>query len=812
MEARALIARTVERYLTGIVPLAALSGLLLAALLMMHAATQNSALFGRVYSLLLLVNVLGIVLLLGIILLNIYRLMEQHRARALGSRLTLRLLVMFVLLSVLPVTVVFFFSVQTLNRGIDNWFDVKVERALDDALLLGRSALEATKQDMVKNAQAMSQELELIPTDARGTRTLLSALNSLREQYGVTELTLFSQDGKILASAVEAAPESGTFVPNRPRDTILAQVRQGLAYANLDATGKSGLQLRVVVPVYGREVGSPVRMLQVLQTLAPRYAKLGESVQSAFADYEKLVYLRGPLKFGFTLTLSLVALLTMLVAVWAAIFSARRVVAPIRDLAEATRAVADGDYRKQIPVTSRDEIGILVESFNEMTRRIHRAQTQIKRSQQEAELQRAYLETVLTHLSSGVLSFDARAALTTHNAAAGQILGADFKAGEGRPLTWMHETYPHLEGFVANLAHAFETDQPEWQAQVALNANNQPRMLIVRATRLPAIGGRPGGYVVVFDDATALIQAQRDAAWGEVARRMAHEIKNPLTPIQLSAERIRHKYLKKLPDEERETLDRATRTIVEQVESLKSLVNAFSDYARGGGMRSGPVRLNDLIRDVVELYRSEINVEEVSARAKQPKSGADVVPLRHASPKGAGKAVTLRLELESRLPAISADAGRLRQVLHNLLLNARDALAGRARPLVRLCTRTLAGKGAGFVELRVEDNGPGFPETMLGRLFEPYVTSKEKGTGLGLAVVKRIVEEHGGGIAAENLAEGGACVTIRLPVAQAAPETAEGRTTPGADNARDDGGRTGSGTTVEEAGQRREQLPERLPK
>ncbi|MBI3576396.1 MAG: HAMP domain-containing protein [Gammaproteobacteria bacterium] len=790
MEVRALIARAVERYFTGIVPLAVLSSLLLAALMMMHAATQNSALFGRVYSLLLLVNVLGIVLLLGMILLNIYRLMEQHRARALGSRLTLRLLVMFVLLSVLPVTVVFVFSIQTLNRGIDNWFDVKVERALDDALLLGRSALEATKQDLVKNAQAMGQELELIPTDARGARTLLSALNNLREQYGVTELTLFSQDGKILASAVEAAPESGTFVPNRPRDAVLAQVRQGLAYANLDATGKSGLQLRVVVPIYGREVGSPVRMLQVLQTLAPRYAKLGESVQSAFADYEKLVYLRGPLKFGFTLTLSLVALLTMLVAVWAAIFSARRVVAPIRDLAEATRAVADGDYRKQIPVTSRDEIGILVESFNEMTRRIHRAQTQIKRSQQEAELQRAYLETVLTHLSSGVLSFDARAALATHNAAAGQILGADLKAGEGRPLTWMHETYPHLEGFVGSLAHAFETDQPEWQAQVALttprteevgqrrerlpSANNQPRMLIVRATRLPAIGGRPGGHVVVFDDATALIQAQRDAAWGEVARRMAHEIKNPLTPIQLSAERIRHKYLKKLPDEERETLDRATRTIVEQVESLKSLVNAFSDYARAGGKQSRPVKLNDLIRDVVELYRGEANVEEVSARARKSKGGADIVPLRRASSRGAGKAVTLRLELESRLPTISADAGRLRQVLHNLLLNARDALTGRPRPLVRLSTRALVEKGASFVELRVEDNGPGFPEAMLGRLFEPYVTSKEKGAGLGLAVVKRIVEEHGGGIAAENLAEGGAGVTIRLPVAQAGTQPASG--------------------------------------
>ncbi len=774
MEIRALIRRFADRYLTGILPLAVLSGLLLAALLMMHAASQNSAIFGRIYSLLLLVNVLGIALLLALILLNVYRLIEQYRARVLGTRLTIRLLVMFVGLAVLPVTVVFFFSIQTLNRGIDQWFDVKIEQALDDALALGRSALEATKQDLTKNAQAMAQELELIPTGARGQRTLLTALNNLREQYGVTELTLFSQDGKILASAGEAGPEAGSLVPNRPRDTILSQARQGLTYAALDASGKSGLQLRVVVPVYGREVGSPVRVLQALQTLAPRYAKLGESVQTAFADYEKLVYLRGPLKFGFTLTLSLIALLTMLVAVWAAMFSARRVVAPIRDLAEATRAIADGDYRKQIPVTSRDEIGILVESFNEMTRRIHRAQSQIKRAQQETETQRTYLETVLTHLSSGVLSFDARGQLQTHNAAAGQILGADLGAGVEHSPGWLRETYPHLAPFAEALAHAFEQGQPEWQVQVALTANNHPRTLIVRGTLLPGANGKRGGYVVVFDDATTLIQAQRDAAWGEVARRMAHEIKNPLTPIQLSAERIRHKFLKRVPEEERETLDRATRTIVEQVEALKSLVNAFSDLARGG-MRSGPVKLNELIRDVVELYRSEAVVEEVAARAKKPKG--EVVPLRGAEAKG--KPLTLALELEPRLPVITADAGRLRQVLHNLLLNARDALAGRPRPRVRLHTHALTEKDAHFIEFRIEDNGPGFPEAMLGRLFEPYVTTKDKGTGLGLAVVKRIVEEHGGSISAGNLPDGGAGVTIRLPVAQAgsqpAPAPAEAR-------------------------------------
>ncbi len=790
MEAHALIRRFADRYLAGAWPLAVLSGLLLAALLMMHAASQNSAVFGRVYSLLLVVNVLGIVLLLALILLNVYRLVEQYRARVLGTRLTIRLLILFVGLAVLPVTVVFFFSIQTLNRGIDQWFDVKIEQALDDALALGRTALEATKHDLTKNTQAMAQELELLSGGRRDTGPLLSALSNLREQYGVTELTLFAQDGRILASASEAGPEAG-LVPDRPRDAILSQARQGLTYAALDAGGKSGLKLRVVVPVYGREVGSPVRVLQVQQLLQPRYAKLGESVQSAFADYEKLVYLRGPLKFGFTLTLSLIALLTMLVAVWAAMFSARRVVAPIRDLAEATRAVADGDYRKQIPVTSRDEIGFLVESFNEMTRRIHRAQTQIKRAQQDAELQRANLETVLTHLSSGVLSFDARGWLQTHNAAAGEILGVDLQAGSGRPLAWLAETRPPLAPFADTLTRAFEQGQPEWQVQVALTANNRPRTLIVRGSLLPGVNGKRGGYVVVFDDVTALIQAQRDAAWGEVARRMAHEIKNPLTPIQLSAERIRHKFLKRVPDEERETLDRATRTIVEQVESLKGLVNAFSDYARASGLRSGPVKLNDLVRDVAELYRGEAQVEEIAPRARKARGA--VVPLR--GPDAKSKALTLHLELEPRLPVISADAGRLRQVLHNLLLNARDALAGRARPLVRLATHAVADDGSHFVELRIEDNGPGFPDQMLGRLFEPYVTTKEKGTGLGLAVVKRIVEEHHGTIAAGNLPDGGAGVTIRLPVSQTgalpAPESREARTTPG----------------KEEVGQRQERLP-----
>jgi len=751
--------RTVTRYVTGFTPLAVLSVLLIAAFIMMNAAAQNSALFGRLYSVLLLVNILGVVLLIALILLNLFHFAEQYRARVVGTRLTLRLLVMFVVLAVVPVSVVFYFSIQALNRGIDNWFDVRIERALDDALLLGRTALDAQRQDLVKTAQEIAVELETLPVRQKpgADPSELSLLNALREQYSITELTLFTQDRRILASSSEASLEAGSLVPDRPSDAMIAQVRQGLTYSNLDAIGKAGLRLRVVVPVPARDVGAPLRVLQVLQALPPRYAKLGESVQSAFAEYEKLVYLRGPLKFGFTLTLSLIALLTLLIAVWAAIFFARRLATPIRELAEATHAVAQGDYQKQIPVTSHDEIGILVESFNDMTHRIHRAQVQSKRSQQEAEIQRAYLETVLGHLSSGVLTFNQRLLLRTHNPAAAQILGADLRAGERKPLAWLAENYPALQPLIEAVEQAAAAGQDEWQVQIQLSVNNHRRTLMLRGTSLPSWREKRGGYVVVFDDITTLIQAQREAAWGEVARRMAHEIKNPLTPIKLSAERIRHKYLRQVPEDERAALERATRTIIEQVDSLKTMVNDFSEYARSAQMQSRPVDLNDLIHDVVELY-------------KNSRGGAGVVPLHRGSKTGKGKttrAVTTKLDLDENLPRIPADPGRLRQVLHNLLLNARDALTNSPRPVIRLGTRLVGENNHRSVELTVQDNGPGFPDALLARLYEPYVTHKEKGTGLGLAIVKRIVEEHGGTIRAYNLKEGGACIIIRLPVSAA---------------------------------------------
>ena len=734
-----MVGRTLSRYATGVAPLAVLSVLLVVALAMMGAATQNSAIFGHLYSPLLVVNVIGIVVLLALILFNLRRLFVQMRAGVMGSRLTLRLLGFFVVLAVVPVSVVYFFSVEAFSRGIDNWFHVKIERALNDALALGRASLDMREHDLARKSQDMALQLARVPDSM-----VAPLLRKLRARDQVSDIVLYSPRGRIIASGTaHQGATSGSAA--RPKAGLIEEVLQGKTVADLDPLPHGRLRLRVLVPVYPRNGHAGIRILQVLQHVPYRYSRLGASVQGAFAQYEKLTYLRGPLKFGMLLTLTLVALLTLLIATWAALFSARRLATPLRDLADGTRAVAQGNYSKRLPVTANDELGVLVSSFNEMTLRIRHAQNQIRRSQREAEVERTYLETVLTHLSSGVLSFDTRQRLRTHNTSAAQILGADLKAGAGKTLRWLAGNQPQLEPFFQTVERAARNGRAEWHDQVTLPGFSGQRILIVRGTMLPGIDSRRGGHVVVFDDITTLIQAQRDAAWAEVARRLAHEIKNPLTPIQLAAERIRHKCMDRLTAAPRETLDRATRIIVQQVEAMKTMVNAFADYARPVQILPQSTDLNVLVRDVTELYL------------------------------GRPDTVRIDLDLDADLPPAHADPDGLRQVLHNLLLNAHEALAATPHPKIGICTRRVLRDGQLFIEMRISDNGPGFAHAVRDRLFEPYVTTKGKGTGLGLAIVKKIVEEHGGMIAAENLDGSGSCLVVWLPVGGLAPAPANAR-------------------------------------
>ncbi|MGE0081211.1 MAG: ATP-binding protein [Thiohalomonadaceae bacterium] len=717
-----MVLATLKRLTAGPRPVAAVLLLLFASLYLMSAATQNTAQFSRVYSLLLAINVAALLLLVALIARNLVSLLGQYRRRVPGSRLTMRLVIMFVVLALAPVSVVYYFSVQFLQRGIDSWFDVRVERALEDALELGRTALDSRLRESVQLTRQFAVELIGVPERMAAIR-----LDELRQHGRATEMTLLTLQGRVIASS---SADPTDIVPSTPNLSVLLQLRQGLDYAALEPFA-DGLQVRVVVPV-SEGVTTDPKLLLVIYPIDERLSILGESVQDAFAQYKELAYLRQPLKFSFTLTLSLVLLLSLLTAVWAAFFSARRLVEPIRDLAEGTRAVAAGDYDMRLPLPGRDEIGFLVRSFNEMTRKIALSRDQAARSQRQVEAQRAYLETVLARLSSGVLTVAADGGIRTSNAAAAQILGLAPGAFAGATLQSLAAAHPGLAPLSEAVAGFMAEDEGEWHVEVTLFGPSGRQILICRGSSLPDIGDMRGGQVIVFDDVTALIQAQRDAAWGEVARRLAHEIKNPLTPIQLSAERLRHKLLKRMGPEDAEVLDRSTHTIVQQVESMKEMVKAFAEYAHTPAVRLAPMDLNVLVSEVAELYRGDRRIQ-------------------------------ISLSLAPRMHYVEADGVRMRQLLHNLLKNALEVAPKDGKVHVRVTTKC-GDAGCQHVELLVEDDGPGIPEEMLGRLFEPYVTSKPKGTGLGLAIVKKIVEEHGGMLAAHNRADGGAAISVRLPM------------------------------------------------
>ncbi len=708
--------------------------LLLVSLSLMSDATHNSERFGRLYSLLLVTNALGLVVLIGMIAVNLYWLLQQYRKRAAGARLTSRLVVMFVVLAVLPVSVVYYFSLQFLQQGIDSWFDVQIEASLEDALDLSQSAFDVRLRDVLHLTEDLAKELTEVPSSLAPL-----SLYDLRVRSGASELTLIGANGRIIASS---SIESNKIVPDRPSEAVMLQSRQGQSYVGLDPVGEE-LHIRAVVPVPYGGPGAEIRVLQALYGVPERLNAKADKVQNAFARYKELAYLRVPLKHSYTLTLSLVLLLTLLSAVWGAFYAARRLVAPIRDLAEGTRAVADGDYSHQLPVTGHDELGFLVQSFNVMTRRLAYARDEAGRSQQQVEGQRTYLAALLANISSGVISLSTDLQVRMVNEAAARILGLGLQDALEISLNKLAEQHHFLQPLMDLVLEHQHQQDAQWAEEVTLFGSRGRQVLICRATTIPGDDIHPGGLVLVLDDITALIQAQRDAAWGEVARRLAHEIKNPLTPIQLSAERLRRKFLDRMAPEDAEILDRSTHTIVQQVETMKEMVNAFSEYARAPQIMLEVLDLNRLVREVLDLYR------------------------------GGSKHQSVRANLDPSAPCVEADAGRMRQLLHNLIKNALEAVAGNKTGGTQITVTTRVGSedGQAFVELVVHDCGPGFGAEMIDKLFEPYVTTKIKGTGLGLAIVKKIVEEHGGIIQAENAPEGGADVRIRLRMAEASALT-----------------------------------------
>ncbi len=704
----------------------------IAALVLLAITAEGSQRYGEQYAWILLINIAGVVALLILIGRQLADFIRDWRRHVPGSRLRGRTLLMFGGLAIAPLLLVFAFSVTFLTRGIDSWFHAEVRQGLSDALGLSRAALDLRMREYLERTERISGRLSGLTGGE-----LYRALDEELRQSGADELIVTSAGGQ-----PEGYSRAGMQheLPAVPPEELLLQLRLGRPNVSLETAQGGGYQVRAATQIRQVPGLHSSRLLIATFPVPQRLSDLAGSVQQAYQQYGRLIFLREPLKASFVLTLSLVLLMALLAAIYGALYFSERLVRPVQDLIAGTRAVAKGDFDTRLSRPSHDEIGYLVTSFNDMTKKLARAREDTERSRATVEAERAALAVILARLTSGVISLEPDLRVRVANQAAGSILGVDFTGAAGRPLAELAAGQPLLAEIHAVLQKHVAAGETEWREQVTLRTETGRRELVCASTALPGDAGAQG-LVLVFDEVTQLLQAQRQAAWGEVARRLAHEIRNPLTPIQLSAERMRLKLMRSLGSADAELLDRGTHTIVQQVEAMKQMVAAFSEYAKAPELHISEFDLAALIRQVSDLYH-----------AQDPR-------------------VAFGLSLDPRASAFEADPGRIRQLLNNLLTNSLEALDGRPNPVIMIETQRAGDE----IALTVVDNGPGFQSGLLEQAFDPYVTSKPKGTGLGLAIVRRIVEEHGGQVEVDNAPQGGARIRITIPATSREARRAEAR-------------------------------------
>lgn len=704
------MARPIVKRLLRIIPGVALLLLLLTALFLVANVEQEATQLGRAALWIFISAGLALLILALVILGRLWRLVQRLRQGQPGARLTARLVVIFVALSLPPVLVLYLFALEFISETIPSWLDVDTGMALQESITLSQQVVDNRVREASTQLSALSQTLDVDDED-RLFRQLLREVSSA----GPTELLVVDERG---SARLHVHIDPGQFLPDLPRQFALAQALQTGQYSAVEPS-EAGLAVRALVRIEGQSVGAERWLLQGLYPLPTDFAQRAERIETAYFEFQNVAFLRERLQQSLILILSLVLLITVLMAIVLGFNAARRLSAPVRDLAEATDELAAGRFPAQLPVTSRDELGFLVASFNTMTQ-------ELASSRSALETQRRYLEVVLGRLSAGVMVVDQQGVLTALNESAARILGLEPGQGQGSTLQALMTLRPDLRPVLDLLDQQRQNAAMDWRREIQLGGSERPMVLVCRGTELPSA---TGGHVMVFDDITVLDEAQREAAWAEVARRLAHEIKNPLTPIQLAAERLQLKLQPKLSTEDAALLTRATDTIGAQVQALKHLVDAFGDYAQPKPPRFAPVRLNDLLQSVTELY------------------GSAELPVQFV------------LDVADDVPELIADVGQLRQVLINLITNAREAHpTGQPCIRIRAVMRAQAG-----VRLSIEDDGPGVDPDLRDRIFEPYVTSKPGGTGLGLAIVRRIVEDHGGRVEIDHALGGGTVVIIDLP-------------------------------------------------
>ncbi|MGK7296454.1 MAG: sensor histidine kinase [Candidatus Wenzhouxiangella sp. M2_3B_020] len=703
-----------------ILPLAAVAGLLLVALFLVANVEQESSRLGSMSLAILLLTGVALLVLLAAIAQRLVRLIRDIRTAAPGARLRARLVGVFIALALPPVVVVYMFSVEFLNNTIDGWFDTGAEPALADSIEMGQLFLDLRTRQARDQLARIAAGLPPAATEDE----LLDYLFARVSSTGPVELTMLTPSGRV-ETLVHIDPQR--MVSDLPSAFALNQATRGDEYSAAEAGGE-GLHIRVLVPVPSTPGGTADRVLQGIFPLPVDFSQLATRIEQAYFRYENISFLRQRLQQSFVLILSLVLGVTALLAILLAFNAARRLVRPIRDLARATELMRAGEFPETLDVTSRDELGFLVDSFNSMA-------SQLNQTQKQLESQRHYLETLLGRLSAGVIAFDSRRRLSAANNSASDILGVHLGELQGLEIGELRERLPELGELFDVIARRIDESGDLWRQEIKLERADRALALVCRGSTLPD-SAEPGltGHVVVFDDVTMLDQAQRQAAWAELARRLAHEVKNPLTPIRLAAERLQLRLGDDSDPDRARLVQRATSTIINQVDSLRRLVDAFGDYARPGTSQREPLELEPLISGIVDLW----SAGDTGVRFE--------IGLDHGGARAVG------------------DPGQFQQVLNNLVQNAREAHPDGA-PLLRIHSKTSADENGGdWLLLEVSDDGPGFDAEILPRVFEPYASTKPRGTGLGLAIVHRILDQMGGRIEVENSPEGGAVIRLYLPL------------------------------------------------
>jgi nitrogen fixation/metabolism regulation signal transduction histidine kinase len=698
-------------------------------------ATNNRELYERNYGRLFALNMVVAGALLAVIMWVAVRLASRLRRGKFGSRLLVKLALIFALVGLLPGLLIYVVSYQFVTRSIESWFDVKVEGALDAGLSLGRATLDTLSSDFASKTRAAAAQVADTPDTSAGL-----VLERVREQLNATDVVLWSPSGQLLASTGQSR---FLLNPERPTPQQLRTARnqrtltfvEGLEDASPASVNNARIKALVVVPHPSLGLLAEPRYLQATIGVPPTLVANAIAVQEANREYQELALARDGLRRMYIGTLTLSLFLAVFGAVLLAVILGNQLARPLLLLAAGVSEVAAGDLSPKPALQGKDELGGLTRAFADMTQQLADARGAVEKSMGQVSAARANLQTILDNLTAGVVVLDAEGRIQTCNPGAARILRVPLDESGGRKLAEIDG----LASFGAAVQQRFDEflndrsqrELDHWQQSFELNTGHTsgaPRSdvvtLVARGAEMPGTA-----RLLVFDDISEIVSAQRAQAWGEVARRLAHEIKNPLTPIQLSAERLEMKLAGKLVEPERALLAKSVRTIVDQVDSMKRLVNEFRDYARLPAAELKPLELNTLVADVLMLYGREGEATHASAQ------------------------IPVRMELDPDSPAVLGDAQQVRQVIHNLLLNAQDATEGRSGGEV--VVRTQWNQAAKRVRLVVQDNGAGFPDHILKRAFEPYVTTKSKGTGLGLAVVKKIADEHGARIDLKNRTENG---------------------------------------------------------